>query len=321
MSRPLGQDTGDIRPATQRRVDVVINHRSGTLDKQEIAERLEESLSARGIDVRVEIAHTGADLIAACGRAAVGRADTVVAAGGDGTIAAVAATLVNTEKVLGVLPLGTFNYFARALGVPLQLEEAVDVVATGMPTSADVGEVNGRIFLNNSSVGLYPTVLQQREATYRQFGRSRFVSYLSVAFALAQPASLMNVQLAVDGIPFPRRTPLLFVGLNADQMESFSIPGKSCLDSHRLAVCVVRPLHTLQLWRLGVRAFFRGLHGSAELEVVCARELHVSLRPKRVRVALDGEVVTLQTPLHYRLKSAALRVLVRAGHQQSMREP
>lgn len=314
MTAPLGHMTDDVRPPTQRRVAIVINHRSGTLGKDEIARRVEESFSARGMQAHVELAHTGTELIAACGRAATGRADTVVAAGGDGTIAAVAATLVNTDKLLGVLPLGTFNYFARALGVPLELEEAVDVVAAGVPKPTDVGEVNGRIFLNNSSLGLYPTVLHHREAAYRQLGRSRWASYLSVAFALAQPPSLMNVQLAVDGVPFPRRTPLVFVGMNADQMDSFSIPGKTCLDSHRLAVCVIRPLRMLELWRLGVRAFVRGLDGSSALEVVCARELQISMRPKRVRVALDGEIVILQTPLHYRLRSAALRVLVRGAH-------
>jgi diacylglycerol kinase family enzyme len=322
MTAPLGHVTGKVLPPTRRRVAVVINHRSGSgpSGKDEIARRVEESFSARGVEVDVELAHTDTDLMAACGRAAIGRADTVVAAGGDGTIAAVAATLVNTDKLLGVLPLGTFNYFARALGVPLELEEAVDVVAAGVPKPADIGEVNGRLFLNNSSLGLYPTVLQHREAAYRKLGRSRWASYLSVAFALARPPSLMRIQLAMDGVPFPRRTPLVFVGINADQLDSFSIPGKTCLGSRRLAVCVIRPLQMLELWRLGIRAFVRGLDGSSELEVVCARELQITMRPKRVRVALDGEIVILQTPLHYRLRSAALRVLVREappdGRQQ-----
>jgi diacylglycerol kinase family enzyme len=316
MAARPGHVAGNVRPPAQRRVAVVINTRSGseTLGKDEIARRVEESLSARGMEVDVELAHTDTELIAACGRAATGRADTVVAAGGDGTIAAVAATLVNTNKLLGVLPLGTFNYFARALGGPLELEEAVDVVAAGVPQPADIGEVNGRIFLNNSSLGLYPTVLQHREAAYRKLGRSRWASYLSVAFALAQPPSLMRIHLAMDGVPFPRRTPLVFVGMNADQLDSFSIPGKTCLDSHRLAVCVIRPLRLLELWRLGIRAFVHGLDGSSELEVVCARELQITMRPKRVRVALDGEIVILQTPLHYRLRAAAFRVLVRGAH-------
>ena len=295
---------------TARRVHIILNARSGIPGKEAAGERAIEYLSSRGVDVRVEVVRTPEDLPATAAAAAAGDADVVVAGGGDGTIATVAAALLDTPKALGVLPLGTFNYFARRFDVPLELDGALEVIATGDERPVSVGEVNGRVFLNNSSIGLYPAVLKQRESTYERVGRSQAAAYLSVAFVLVQPPAFLNLQLTADGQPLSRRTPLLFVGVNGHQMETFGIPGGECLDSDRMALYITRPLNAARLWGLALRGFFRGLHGAGELEVVCARELQVTLRRRRVRVAMDGEVARLRTPLRYRMRVDALRVLV-----------
>ena len=293
-----------------RRADVIINAGSGTPGKEEAASRIRDYLSSRGIDVRVHLVRTPGELPAAVERAAAGDADVVVAGGGDGTIAAVASGVLDTPKVLGVLPLGTFNYFAKRIGVPLDLDAALDLIAsTATPATMSVGEVNGRVFLNNSSIGLYPAVLKQRETTYRRVGRSQAAAYLSVAFVLVQPPGFLNLQLTADGQPIARRTPLLFVGVNPHQMAAFGIPGYDCIEDGRMATYITRPMGAMQLWRLALRGFFRGLHGASELEVLCARELSVTLNRKRVRVAMDGEITRLQSPLRYRLRVDALRVL------------
>ena len=296
--------------ARMRRVDVIINARSGTPGKEEAAARVSEFLSSRGMTVRLELVRSPDALPGAAARAAAGDADIVVAGGGDGTIATVAAALLDTPKRLGLLPLGTFNYFARRLGVPLDLDNALEVIA-GAPgtTSVSVGDVNGRVFLNNSSIGLYAAALKQRETTYRRFGRSQTAAYLSVGFVLMRPKGFLDLEITADDTPLLRTTPLLLVGLNRHQMETFGIPGCDCVDTGRLAIFVTRPLATLQLWRLGLRGFFRGLHGSSELEVICASELQVGVRRQRVRVAIDGEVVRLRSPLRYRLRKDALRVV------------
>jgi diacylglycerol kinase family enzyme len=130
-----------------------------------------------------------------------------------------------------------------------------------------------------------------------------------VAFVLVQPPALMNLQLTADGQSLERRTPLLFIGVNPQQMATFGIEGHHCLEEGRLAMCVTRPLKGTALWRLALRGLVRGLHGAPELEVLCSRELAVSVRRKRVRVALDGEIVRLHSPLRYRLLGNALHVL------------
>ena len=261
----------------------------------------------------MDVVRTHTELVDAAARAAGGPSDVVVAAGGDGTIATVASGLLDTGKLMAVLPLGTFNYFAQRVGVPLELDGALDVIATGVPVPIPVGDVNGRVFLNNASIGLYPAVLRQRETAYQLVGRSQAAAYLSVAFALVQPPSLLNLQIAADDTPLKRRTPLLFVGVNRSQLATFGIPGGECLDGGALAVYITRPLGAVRLWGLALRGFLRGLHGAGELEVVCARQLQVTMRRRRVRVAMDGEVAKLRTPLRYRLRAGALRVLAPAA--------
>jgi diacylglycerol kinase family enzyme len=265
--------------------------------------------AARSVRAEIVVAADDRELAAALERITPASTDLVVAGGGDGTIAGVASRLVDTETLFGVLPLGTFNFFARRFGVPLDVAGALDVLARGEAQRVDVGEVNGQIFLNNASIGLYSTVLEKRETAYRKLGRSRALAYATVALALVRPPGLLNLEMEIDGERLARRTPLLFVGANAYQMENFAIPGRECIRLAHLAAYITRPLGTLALSKLALRAFFRGLHGAPELQVVCARELHVGLRRPRVRVALDGELVTLAGPLTFRMRPGALRVV------------
>jgi diacylglycerol kinase family enzyme len=291
---------------------VILNGRSGAADKTPVADQVAAHFAARGIQAEVVVAADARALAAALDRIAPSQADLVVAGGGDGTIAAVAARLAGTETLFAVLPLGTFNFFARRSSVPLDVAGALDVLDGRAIHRVDVGEVNGHVFLNNASIGLYPAVLDKRETAYRKLGRSRLMAYASVALALVQPPGLLNLQIEIDGERRARRTPLLFVGANAYQMENFAIPGRECVRLAHLAAYITRPLGALALSKLALRAFFRGLHGAPELEVVCARELRVSLRRPRVRVALDGELVTLTSPLTFRMRPGALRVLTGA---------
>jgi diacylglycerol kinase family enzyme len=194
--------------------------------------------------------------------------------------------------------------------MPLDLDAALDVMAASTTVRAvSVGEVNGRMFLNNASIGLYPAVLKQRESAYRRMGRSQAAAYLSVAAVMIRPPGFLNLEMAADGVALTRRTPLLFVGVNPHQLATFGIPGYECVNDGRLAAYITRPLGTLQMWRLGVRGLLRGLHGTDALEVVCARELVVHVSRRRVRVAMDGEIARLRGPLRFRIRENALRVV------------
>lgn len=295
-----------------RRLDLIINARSGLALHQPLADLARAYFLARGIQPQVMVVQTAEELHAAVRRSADSNSSIIVAAGGDGTISAVAAVAIETGKVLGVLPLGTFNYFAQRLGLPLESEKALSVIAGGRVQTVTVGDVNGHIFLNNSSIGLYPSVLRQRESTYRRIGRSQMASYLSAALALARPPVPLTLDLAIDGVPLSRTSPLIFVGANDRQLDAFGLQGTQCIESGLLAMFITQPLGIRRLWTLALSGLIQGFRDSPHLETLCAAEAVVTTRRKRIRVAVDGEIVRLHSPLRYRSRPGALQVLIPA---------
>jgi diacylglycerol kinase family enzyme len=294
----------------QAGVEVILNAGSGASEASELRRLVSEQFAARGVEARVRLVRGGKQLAAAARGAAEGGAGCVVAAGGDGTINAVASALSGTGKSLGVLPVGTFNYFAKALGLPLDLEGAVSTIAAGHVAEVDVGEVNGRLFINNASIGLYPSIIRQREREYQRWGRRQLVAYAAVARTLLQGSPFMGVRLWTHGQELSARTPLIFVGANGYQIGEFDLPGGECVGRGELAVYVARPAGGRALPPPAGPALHTPPHGERTLHVICADEARVETRRRRIPVALDGEVVRLETPLLFKRRRAALKVCV-----------
>ena len=297
------------------RVEIIINARSGAGDKEAARATLLEIFAAGGVEANIRLAQSGAEIVRIAEEAARGDAQIIVAGGGDGTIAAVAQTLVGADKIFGVLPLGTFNYFARNLGVPLDLEAAARNLMAGEIKSVAVGEVNGRVFLNNASLGLYPAILRRREGVYRRWGRSRPAAYFSVALALLRPAAFLRLRLEANGERTFRKTPLVFVGNNDYQLEEFNLGGRACLAEDALAFFITKPVGRFGMLRLALRGLFRRLRDAEDFQTLCLREAQIETRRKRLRVAMDGEVFRMKTPLRFRLLPDALRVIVPAANR------
>src|SRR4051812_6243792 len=142
---------------------IILNSASGTAGKPETAARVAELFDTAGVDTRLHLLSSPAELPALVDRELAAGTDALVAGGGDGTVNAVASALAGRPTPLGVLPLGTLNHFAKVLRIPLELPKAVDAIVAGHATHVDVGRVNGRIFLNNCSIGIYPNVVERRE--------------------------------------------------------------------------------------------------------------------------------------------------------------
>jgi YegS/Rv2252/BmrU family lipid kinase len=289
-------------------IEVIINAGSGADDKEEAHKQLAEIFKSHGSKANINLANSGAEVIELAQRAARGSSQIIVAGGGDGTINAVAAELVGTEKILGVLPLGTFNHFAKDLLIPLDLESAVGNLFEGQVVKVDVGTVNDRVFINNSSLGLYPHLVRQREKKQRS-GLSKWSAFLWSAFIVLRRYPLLSVRLEVDGQEFHHRTPFVFIGNNEYTMNFFDVGSRGCLDAGELSLYIAPLTGRLGMIRLALRALFGRLNEAKDFTALCAKEIWVETR-RKLGVATDGEVFVMESPLHYKVQPGALRVIV-----------
>ncbi len=306
-----------MRLPTSQTICVIINASSGKNGKDEVAESITEIFRSSGYDARVLLAQSGAELIELARGAVQENPHIVVAGGGDGTINAVASTLVGTDIALGVLPLGTLNHFAKDLQIPLDLESAVRNIIDGHIVKVDVGEIKDRIFLNNSSLGLYPKIVRRREKQQERLGRGKWPAFVWAALTVLRRYAFLNVRLNADGKEFLRRTPFIFIGNNEYEMESFNIGGRGCLNAGQLSLYMPHRTGRLGLLRLGLRAFFGRLREAKDFDAMCVKEIWIETKRKRLRVAIDGEATVMSTPLHYRVRAGALRVIVPQSNESN----
>jgi diacylglycerol kinase family enzyme len=249
-------------------------------------------------------------MTAAAHKAVADKVGIVVAGGGDGTINAVASVMAGTGVAFGVLPLGTLNHFAKDIGIPLKLDEAVRNVAEGRRIQVDVGEVNDKIFLNNSSLGLYVDIVRDREKQQSRLGRGKWPAAAWATLAALRRYPFLNVGLSVDGKHHARSTPFVFIGNNEYIMEGLSIGERKRLDAGVLSLYVAQRPGRLGLLRFAWRALFGRLAQERDFDVMLADKLDIDTHHQHLHVATDGEVNMLATPLHYRIRPAALTVIV-----------
>jgi diacylglycerol kinase family enzyme len=243
------------------------------------------------------------------------RPDVVVAAGGDGTVGAVAGALAGTDTPMGVLPMGTLNHFARDAGIPADLQEAARVIASAAPRVIDVAEVNGRVFVNNSSIGAYPRAVQERQRRLAMRPRARSFRRLAMvqaAWVVLLQLPTQHVLLSIDGRPVERRTPFVLVGNNEYATGLGDLGHRASLSAGCLNIVHMRRPGRRAILGLAARAVVGRLDASRDFETRMAKEVTVQLARRLVRVALDGEVVRLSPPLHYRVRPGALRILAPA---------
>lgn len=299
------------------RIKVIINASAGTDDDKKMHQRLAEIFEARGLDASISPAKGGEEIVDLARDAAGEDFQTIVAGGGDGTINAVASEIVGTDKVLGVLPLGTLNHFARDLHIPDDLEDAARTIAEGHITRVDVGEVNGRIFLNNSGLGLYPSIVHHREQQQEQLGRGKWHAFIWAALTVLGRYHFLSIRLNINGKELARRTPFVFIGNNEYDIEGFNIGGRTRLDAGQLSLYITHRTGRLGLLWFAVRAAFGHLREAKDFDALCTEEVWIETRHSPLRVATDGEVTRMDTPLHYRVRPGALRVIVPGSKEEA----
>ena len=293
-------------------IAAVLNDSSGSGDCAAKARRLEEIFAAGGREARVTVAQGGGELRDAVARAVDDGCDVLVAGGGDGTVSTAAGVLAGRDVPLGVLPLGTLNHFAKDLKIPLELEEAAQVILDGAVCRVDVGEVNGRVFINNSSLGVYPTIVQLRER-YQESGLGKWIAALWAGLTVLRRNPFMAVRIIAEGEASVRRTPFVLVGNNEYRMTGFQAASRDTLTARHLAVYVLNAGQRTGLLRLAWQVMRKGVDEVQEMDLLTVDAATIETRRSRIQVALDGEVLVLQSPLEYRIRPAALAVLVPAA--------
>jgi diacylglycerol kinase family enzyme len=295
---------------------VIVNAGARKAVDTAVQRQLVQLFTAKGLRVDIQLARTGAEIVELARRATKADRSVVVAAGGDGTINAVASQLVGSNKILGVLPMGTLNHLAKDLGMPLDLESAVDVIAQQTLARIDIGEVNGRYFLNNSGLGLYPGIVHEREQQQAQ-GRSKWLAFFSALLIIIHRYPLLTVRLSTEDRELRRRTPMVFVGNNEYELQGLNMGSRRSLNRGKLFLYVTREMSRWRLLKIGLAALFGRLSDIHDFDAMSVREVSVQARRRRLRVALDGEVVVMRLPLRYRIHPAALRVIVPADNDES----
>jgi diacylglycerol kinase family enzyme len=301
------------------RITAIVNLVAGAVERQGLdifTSNLASAFEQAGVAAvcrLIEAEQVEAEAKFALERARAGEIDAVVVGGGDGTVRTVASLLADTGVALGILPLGTLNHFARDLGIPLDLAGAVATIAARHFTIVDVGEVNGEMFINNSSIGIYPYMVADRERRQSATGLSKWMAMALAAVRAVRRFPRRRLSLHAEGRVAAYRTPCLFVGNNAYDLNFPSLGRRQHLDEGRLYVYVAKPMNVLGfLWFILRTALGRGSR-LAELDTLRLTSAEIRSRASRLPVALDGELRTMPTPLRYHTRPGALKVFAPAS--------
>lgn len=301
----------------------VVNAASGSSDAEVKREVVEAALRAGGR--RGELLFCGPTELSRVSHQAATRAiatrTAVVAVGGDGTLNTVAQAAHAAGCAMGVVPQGTFNYFARTHGIPADPAEAVRQLLCAVPVPVQVAGINERVFLVNASLGLYPDLLEDREAYKARFGRSRWVAFVAAGATLIRAQRRLRLKIEMGGSVRDLQTLTLFVGNNRLQLKQFGAEPEDTIagtpGDGTMAALVLRPIGTLSMMGLMWRGVMGRLGEAAGVERFEFERLVVwpTLPHGRrgVKVAFDGEVTTMRAPLDFRVLAKPLYLLKSKG--------
>ena len=291
------------------RIVVLLNRGGGLVTADpKIAGKVRKAFRAARLDAAVELVF-GGDFEIRCRTIAERGDELIVVGGGDGSISAAASALVGTKTMLGILPLGTLNHFARDLGIPAGLDEAVKLIAARKHRRVDVAEMNDRIFINNSAIGLYPLMVIDRDLQRRRLGRSKRLAMIVASIRTLARFNHQRLTLTVNDEKERVDTPLLFVG-NNDYRLDLGAPGqRESVEDGSLSVFVMRKKTRRGLIAASIRALFDRTRPDDMVQIENVQRLRVSSRRSTLPVSLDGEVVGAAPPLDYKTRRKALRVI------------
>ncbi|MFZ0392106.1 MAG: diacylglycerol kinase family protein [Calditrichia bacterium] len=238
------------------------------------------------------------------------RPQAVVVGGGDGTLNSVAGQLLGRDIPLGVLPLGTLNHFAGDAGIPAEPDHAESIIAESVPRRIDVGEVNGHIFLNNSSMGLYPRAVRMRNKYLRRLGGRKWLAMLIATISVFRKFPLFHIHLRTESENIHLTTPFVFVGNNRYQLNLFKMGTRTTFTGGELSLYTANCSGRSGILRLITKTIFNRLRQDQDFNLDYVKRVEIETAKSFVRVALDGELIKLKPPLLYKIRPAELPVFL-----------
>ncbi|OWY08652.1 hypothetical protein B6V74_12550 [Thioclava sp. F42-5] len=296
-------------------VALIANPSSGGNAKDE--EAISRAMEALGDGASLYRWSPESDIVATVRKALDEGAEMIVAAGGDGTAMAVAGALVGQDVPMAVLPLGTFNFFARGLRLSEDPEEAARAIREGKAHSIRVGEVNGQVFLNNASLGIYPSILKAREDIYARWGRRRIVAHWSVFKTFLRFQRPMQLKITADGKKLSRRTALVFIARSAYQLDFFGLDGATVISDDAFAVLVAKAQTRRDLFRLSMRLVRRKTKQGEDYELIRAKSFEIETSRRRGLLAYDGEKCRAESPFRFKMSDEPLWIVLPATHGET----
>ena len=300
MSDATSAEIHGARVAGMRAIPVIVNSKAGT------AAAVLEALRATDAFELVEC--TGEEVAERTRELLARRPGRLAVAGGDGTVGTVAALVAATETELAIIPGGTLNHFARDHGIPTGLDEAIELARTGRARPADLAAVNGRIFLNTSSVGAYVSYVKVRDRLERRLGYR--LGSLAAAVRVFFTMHRFTVEIEGSGGSRAFRTPLLFIGVGERELKLPTLGARVADGRAGLHVMVVKGRTRGAILALALGAALRGIRGipTPHMEAAVLDRCSVTIHA-HTRVAVDGELVALHSPLRYTHMPAALNLV------------
>jgi YegS/Rv2252/BmrU family lipid kinase len=236
----------------------------------------------------------------------------IIAAGGDGTIRSAAEIAIRENLTFGILPLGTLNHFAKDLNIPIDISESIEVIKRKNTITVDAAKANGKIFLNNTSIGLYPKVVKHREAQMEALGRNKWKAMLFALVSMFKRFPLFKIELTVNGKILNRTSPVIFIGNNKYEMDLFRLGTRRSIQKGKLSLYIVNCKTRVRFIFLLLNILFNRLKADEDFESYETRSLKIFTGRKKIQAALDGEVIKFDNSIEFEILPAALNVIVPA---------
>lgn len=283
-----------------RHLAVILNPKSGSSETSE--SEIRKLFDDHDIQLKFFDITKGLDVLTKAIKAH--KPQALIAVGGDGTVNATANLAVRLDLPMGVIPSGTLNHFAKDMGLPMNPQEAADLISRGKLIAIDYGSINDRVFVNNANLGGYPEVVLKRDKL--SILNNKWLSAIVASIQTFRRHQKQSFELSIDGQQHKVRAGSLFIGNNAYELQGLNFTSRQNLDQGNLQLVVIKTGRLRHLSSIGINFILRNSH--EKVDEYQAKELEIRSSHSDDNVAIDGEVIKLSMPLTIKIHAKALKV-------------